>query len=75
MNDDKWQALKEKKAAMVGGEEGYQKADRLVQRGTRNDKAKWLEEKCREVEDELRHHSMRKTYDLIKTLRKGSQLR
>lgn len=35
---------------MIGSAERHQEADRLVQRGARNNKAKWIEER-REVKD------------------------
>lgn len=51
---------------------GQREADNLIKRGARIYKAKWLEEKCIEVEDGLRHHNMKKAYCLKKTLKKGS---
>lgn len=66
---DRRRELKETKAAMLGGQ---READNLIKRGARIYKAKWLEEKCIEVEDGLRHHNMKKAYCLKKTLKKGS---
>jgi hypothetical protein len=72
---DKRRELKNGREVTEDGEKRYQEADREVQRGARSDKARWLEEKCREVEDGLRFNNMKKAYDLIKTLRKTFQPR
>ena len=36
---------------------------------------RWIEERCEEVQEGLQHNNTRKAFELIKTLRKGSQPR
>ena len=55
------------------GEERYREAQRVIQRKAPKDKARWLEEQCASVEEELKRINSRKAYQLIKTLRKNFQ--
>ena len=72
---DRRRELKERRRSTTDDELRYQEANRMVQRAARRDKTRWLEEQCAEVENGLQHHNMRKSYDLIKILRKGFQPR
>ena len=68
---DKRRKLKNKRKTTVDNMERYRRAKKEVQKAARRDKCKWLQERCEEVEDGLRRHDTRKTYDVIKSLRKG----
>ncbi|CAH1276987.1 Hypp9449 [Branchiostoma lanceolatum] len=57
-----------------GGELLYREVDKQVQREARKDKARWLEEQCAEMEQGLGgNSSLRKSYSIIKKLRRGFQ--
>ena len=59
----------------VDGEIRYRMAHREVQRAARRDKARWIEERCAEVQEGLQRHNTKNAYELIKTLKNGRQTR
>ncbi|CAH1258964.1 Hypp2118 [Branchiostoma lanceolatum] len=68
--------LKTQRNTTVNGDLHYRELDRQIQREARNDKAKWLEEQCADIEQGFQGNStLRKSFSTIKKLRRGFQPR
>ena len=53
----------------MDGERRYRMVKREVQRAARRDKARWFEERCEEVQEDLKNNNSIKAFELIKTLK------